>query len=115
MTSDDEEAIRKQIVEAEETSKQEAERWEVDNPPIQEDAQEDKIETESRVEEDVKTDTVGDSADKPEPSASEGPPATNGDLNGHSNANHSKKAETAESTDHHGEEMVEGEEDTVIY
>ncbi len=115
MTSDDEEAIRKQIVKAEETSKQEADQWEVDHPPIQEDAQEDKTETESRVEEDVKTDTVGDRADKPEPSASEDPPTTNGGLNGHSNANQSRKAEAAESTDHHGEEMVEGEEDTVIY
>ena len=115
MTSEDEDTIQRQIRQAEETSQQEAEAWEVDNPPIKEGTPDGVVDEDAKKEEDVQTDTVGNGAAKPEPDGSDDLNTTNNDHNGHARTDQSRKAEAAESADHHGEEMVEGEEDTVIY
>ena len=62
--------------------------------------------------------TVGGDANKTHPSGLDASPATNGHDDGHLDTDQSKKPGTAEPADHHGaegEEMVEGEEDNVIY
>ena len=90
-------------------------QWEVDNPPLKEESREGSSEKAVKAE-DNKSETVGDNTDRPEAPGPDILPATNG--HDHLTTNEPGKSEVSGATDHHGaegEEMVEGEEDTVIY
>ena len=115
MTSEDEELIKSQVKEAKAKIEAESAQWEVDNPLLKEEPEEDGLVKVAR-QEDAEVKSVGDDTNKQERFEQDIPST----INRHdppANDEH-KKTETSEAASHHGaegEEMVEGEEDTVIY
>ena len=116
MSSKDEDTIQSQVIKAKQTIEKESAQWEVDDPPFKEESPVDHPEKAVEIGEEVKLETVGDGTNKPEPPGPDTPLTTND--HGHPTTKQLEKSEASEAADHHGaegEEMVEGEEDTVIY
>lgn len=121
MTADEEVTIKTQVKDVEETIEIESAQWEADNPSlIEEDekevAREDKPTAEQKQEDDTTMTVVGEDTNKDDRNVQKSPSLTGG--HGSPVTNKSKKLEPSEVANHHGaegEEMVEGEEDTVIY
>ena len=121
MTADEEVTIKTQVKDVEETIEFESAQWEADNLPlIEEDerevAGEESAAAERKKEDDTTMTVVGEDTNKEDRNVQKSPSLT--DEHGSPDTNKSKKLELSEVANHHGaeaEEMVEGEEDTVIY
>lgn len=116
MTAGDDETIEAQIKEAEAKAETESAQWEADNQPPVEEKMGDASPKDAKEVEDTDKKIVGEDSNEQKPSERDITPITNG----HDTLTTDKTnaAEASEASNHHGaegEEMVEGEEDTVIY
>lgn len=116
LTADEEDTIKTQVKDAEAKIETESAQWEADNPPLVEASE--GVENAKSVEREEKTEVevVGENTNEEDRPVQEIASATNG-HDPHT-TDERKKTAVSEAANHQGtegEEMVEGEEDTVIY